>query len=515
VQKVVERVKSVTEFCAIHYWVQGGVGQNCIALLLLACEVAPCWFMVCLISVSHGMMYTSSFVTVESVEQSEESGIFAHIDTPSAGRAFAGEFVHLSGWSFIQREALIRISAHWQALELPVSVELGIPRPDVAKHFQAEQFANSGFRIHVFTYSISETSFSVTIRAHSAGGAIHSIARLRLCRCTHQHRKTFEPSNMGFFPIGIAAGGRNGTTLLMRYLNAHPEIVVHPEYPFERALINFGIERFHELTLPIAHRRVSGRGDHTFAMDHGKTAPQASPEEIDVDSVDGKWLLRLQVNAAGYVRHVVSDYYKEICDTQSKPAKAFAEKLSDFRHQYTEFLNIFPNGRLIILVRDPRDKFVSQRRFDKKRGFDGGWYLDSNGTLGGFLEILKQQLWISTQLLGTFPGRATLVRYEDLILDTEQTLRGLLQKLSLESTPAIVDKIIGDIKRENSQFSDHCTAVTPQESVLRWKTDLEEEIAAVFSFVLAEELKTFGYEVGSLPAQPSEDVLGEYVRYKT
>jgi hypothetical protein len=98
------------------------------------------------------------------------------------GRSFAGQYVYVEGWCFFEKETLQRVAAHWLDLELPIAFELGIARPDVAQAFQNEQYTYCGFRIHIFTYSVPDADFTITMFAHLASGSMHSIGKIHLGR---------------------------------------------------------------------------------------------------------------------------------------------------------------------------------------------------------------------------------------------------------------------------------------------------------------------------------------------
>jgi hypothetical protein len=242
-----------------------------------------------------------------------------------------------------------------------------------------------------------------------------------------------------------------------------------------------------------------------------RNAPLAFPEGIAADSNEGEWLLRLQAWTADYTRSYINDYYWRLASAQRKQARAFAEKLSGLPNQFLDFLDIYERGRLVVLARDPRDKFVSARSFDQKRGFDGDWYIGSDGTLGDVIHNMKQELWMKLQLLRRFPNRVIAVRFEDLVMQPKAVLEDLFNRLSLQSKPATIRQIMAEVQADDLRFAHHMT--TQQRSVPRWKTELENDVAEAFSFLLAEELKEFGYEVDPQLPQPSESLLRRLVRY--
>jgi hypothetical protein len=110
-------------------------------------------------------------------------------------------------------------------------------------------------------------------------------------------------------------------------------------------------------------------------------------------------------------------------------------------------------------------------------------------------------------------NRTVAIRFEDLVLDPETTLQNLFRRLSLKSAGSRIQRITAAIECDNHRFAYHRTSPNPHQSVFRWKTDLERDVANTFSFLLADELTAFGYEVDSQPTRPSESLLRRHVRY--
>jgi hypothetical protein len=463
-------------------------------------------------------MERAFYTLVKDVDQapsSTEAGqslIHCHIDAPVSGRSFAGKYILIEGWCFHEKEAVHRISASWLELQLPTTLELGIPRPDVESAYTDQKSSRSGFQLYVYTYSITESEFTISLFAHSVTGIVNPIGKVNVVSREWRPARYFRQSKAKLIPVGIASGGRSGTTLLMRFFHAHPQVVVEGNYPFERDLLARGISSFKKLTLPAAHNGLHPHNKEAIAKP-SEDLLQLASQIAFADSEEGKWLLDSQAETARYVEACIDIFYKRLANAQNKSPKAFAEKLSDFKHQYVDFLGIYDRGQMIILMRDPRDKLVSQLAFDRKRERDGGWYLNSDGTLGSFLHQLKEQMWMSIQILHRFPRRSTLIRYEDLLIQPHTVLRSLFQKLSLKNDRATLTKIGKEVQHTNPDYVHHMTAAQPRESICRWKTLLDAEVAAAFSFFLRDELKAFGYEVEMPVAAPSEDVLRREVRY--
>jgi hypothetical protein len=149
--------------------------------------------------------------------------------------------------------------------------------------------------------------------------------------------------------------------------------------------------------------------------------------------------------------------------------------------------------RLLALLRDPRDTYVSIMAFRRKRheagqrrfvmGVQPGETDDA--WLARFLERQKARLrWINLALQeGTLP----VFRYEDMVLDLPAQARRLEDWLGISLHPEAVAK--------DDRLRVHVSADTPQASIGRWRTELPAELAKRFHDELGDELEALGFEV--------------------
>ena len=81
-----------------------------------------------------------------------------------------------------------------------------------------------------------------------------------------------------------------------------------------------------------------------------------------------------------------------------------------------------------------------------------------------------------------------LVRYEDLIARTAETLAAIYRFLALDiqHDPTKLDQ-------DDALFARHATSLTPAASIGRWKTDLTREEIAICERQFAGFLRQFGY----------------------
>ena len=179
-------------------------------------------------------------------------------------------------------------------------------------------------------------------------------------------------------------------------------------------------------------------------------------------------------------------------------------------------LDDLPPVRLLALLRDPRDTYVSIEAFRRKRREAGqrGFVMGrqpgetDEAWLARSLRRQKERLrWIDLALKeGTMP----VFRYEDLVLDLPGQARRIEDWLGVELDPAAVAK--------DDRLRVHVSADTPESSIGRWRTEMPAELAKRFNEELGVELKALGFDVpgpqpspqqpAARPAQASRQSVG-------
>jgi hypothetical protein len=156
---------------------------------------------------------------------------------------------------------------------------------------------------------------------------------------------------------------------------------------------------------------------------------------------------------------------------------------------------MYPKAKEIFLVRDFRDVLSSMLAFNVKQGFRafGPPHIETDEEFARYLRNTTIR-----QLARSWPkrqDRAHLIRYEDLMQDTEATLRGMLGYLGLDASDAVVDGMIARASEENENSRRHRTSAGTGASIARWKQSLTPSVQAVCNEVYADVLEQFGYAV--------------------
>src|SRR5262249_16846740 len=155
---------------------------------------------------------------------------------------------------------------------------------------------------------------------------------------------------------------------------------------------------------------------------------------------------------------------------------------------------LYPRSREIILVRDFRDVFCSILSFNAKRDtadFGRGLVNSDERYLG----CMREDAFALLRCWKTRSDKAKLVRYEDLIEHPEETLRDVFDYLTLEATSATVHAILQKASVETSEMQQHRTAPNSQDSVGRWRRDLNPSLRTAADSAFGDILTDFGYSV--------------------
>jgi hypothetical protein len=352
---------------------------------------------------------------------------------------------------------------------------LTLSRPDVAKEHGGS--SQVGFRTAVGTVGFAP-AFTLGVRVLFEDGRRHMIAEIR---GTHQLTSAFTPSMQ---PIMVTSLGRSGSTLMMKTLAAHPDIVIEQRFPYEATVCSYWMHFIQVLATPL--RTSTGSSEFWtdltrlpqfpyFVLDPA-TGP-IPPEQATID----RWYGTDQVEEfARVAQAAVESFYREYASAQNRTAPAFfAEKLAPVNHIRWIMRQLYPQTRDIFLVRDPRDTLASVLAFHAKHGTVGGFGAQSVGTDEQLVGLVRQSMTSLTELWKRRSQYGTLVRYEDLVRSPTEQIRVMLDALELDSSANIVDSMVKAGTEVTADVSAHRTSPDATSSIGRWKRDLEPRVQKI------------------------------------
>ncbi|MEO8092275.1 MAG: sulfotransferase [bacterium] len=287
------------------------------------------------------------------------------------------------------------------------------------------------------------------------------------------------------FVVGV---GRSGTTMLRLMLDAHPEMAVPPETHF----------------LP----------DVIRACDRG-----ASPERVvEILQRSRRWGdmgigdSEIRCRFASLERWDATQACRAIYQAYAEPKgkSRWGDKTPKYSLVMAEIEDALPEARFIHLIRDARAVALSRVNMVEGRGEKAP---SPAGVAGRWAKRIRQ-----ARRQGERLGGYLEVRYEDLVIETEPTLRRICEFIELEFDPAMLDyhehasERLSEIARDlpdaegkrkgvvagEHRLKVHALAKEPPDKgrITSWKTRMSAADQRACEQAAGDLLAELGYPVG-------------------
>jgi hypothetical protein len=206
-------------------------------------------------------------------------------------------------------------------------------------------------------------------------------------------------------PVFVVGAMRSGTTLLRLMLNEHSELAIPAESHFLAALFReFAPETVlsgDKLVRALAIVAESKEWKRDYAHTDAELRRAVGDGPLSMAELIDR-VFRLETAGTGKPR--------------------WGDKTPAYLFRVPDLLACFPSAKVIAIVRDPRDVYLSLRGRD--------WVGDSSWEIGRYI---AQCGTLVTRWRKRFtPERFACVRYEDLVLEPEATLRFVCRFASLD-----------------------------------------------------------------------------------
>ncbi len=279
--------------------------------------------------------------------------------------------------------------------------------------------------------------------------------------------------NRNFYVMAI---GRSGTTLLANILDAHPQIVVPPESFFVLHL-----ERKYGAVTEWNEKIIKNFIDDVY-VDRPFRLMWKVPRRV----VEESFLLQPKVTSFKEACNRIRASYRGSFKT--KNLELYGDKHPIYSNFCHRMMRIDPQAKLIHMVRDPRGTGSGQINTFKRK----------DALLVGYLWARYNQNLLN--LKAGYPNNYYLLKYEDLVLYPEQTVKSLCGFLEIEFDEQMMEYRKTMVKR----FGDYTEAITKKhESLMRpidvkmvegWKSKLTKKQIAQLEFATYDVAKLFGYD---------------------
>ena len=288
-------------------------------------------------------------------------------------------------------------------------------------------------------------------------------------------------------PFVFACGvPRSGTTLLQRMLNSHPEMAVANDTHFiPRALELTDKTLIQQAQTGASIELTDELADNVFQYHRFRRLGLSSEE---FDTVKAR---------SGSYQELVAGLYAGFGSKHNKPLAG--EKTPDYLRRLSLLHGLFPDAKLIHLVRDGRNVALSLLDWATPTKGPGRLELWNEHPIGvcalwwkWFVDHARQQ---STSL----PTTAFLeLRYEDLVDQPEQQMRLTCDFLGLDFHQQMLEYHRGKSKSKSAgKLSAKSAWLAPQKGLRDWRSDMSREQIELFEILAGDALKAYGYSVAS------------------
>jgi hypothetical protein len=283
------------------------------------------------------------------------------------------------------------------------------------------------------------------------------------------------------FVVGV---GRSGTTLLRLMLDSHPELAIGPETGFApdvvRACRSRGVSPG-ELMALLREQRSWGDFD------------------LDESELERRIAAASRLDAGAALRA----FYGLYAESQGKPR--WGDKTPAYVKRMPMIERALPEARFVHVIRDGRDVALSRAKRAMRQA----------ATPERAAETWRKRILKARKQAERLQGYLE-VRYEDLVTDTEATLRRVTELIALdwddamlryhERAPERLAEISRDLPAKGTKASRpgaeraaaHALATEPPkaERIAAWREQMSGSDRDAYESVAGELLVDLGYEVG-------------------
>ncbi|NBC33507.1 MAG: hypothetical protein GVY13_12600 [Alphaproteobacteria bacterium] len=290
-------------------------------------------------------------------------------------------------------------------------------------------------------------------------------------------------------PVLVVSQGRAGSTAAMCALGAHPDILIRNRFPFETRMMQYFAG------LAAMQLRPADLTDPELEALDGPKGPGPNPYyRPDPETVP--WMARTAARQA--IQHSVAStwsFYAHCAGIQGKADfRAVAEKAPPDPRRIGLVRMLFPDLRLVLLLRDPRDVLASIMAFNEKRGYAAFGREAARDDVDFARSFVK-----SVEQLAEFrrlAPEATILRYEDLIRTPNESLASVFRSLGLGFGEGLVGGAVAEmLKDRDGRVSGHRTTAMAADSIGRWKSDLQPDIQEIVRNAMRPALEALDYTV--------------------
>jgi len=292
---------------------------------------------------------------------------------------------------------------------------------------------------------------------------------------------------------------RSGGSLLSQLFDGHPEIYAHPDelnigypkkYIWPKIDLNDSPQQWFEI---LFEENVIKHFEKGYKKGHKS---EKSFPFIFLPTLQKKIFLKCIHSTESITPRDIFDSYMtsyfgawlnyQYNSSRKKVIAAFTPRLTILRENVEAFFEIYPDGRIISLIRDPKNWFPSALRHGSKK------YRD----LGSALNQWNENALAMIKNKDKYNHDVIIIRFEDLIRNTEAVMRCVAEFLEISFDDILLIPTFNKFPiKANTSFK------TPEHGIINGTLNRYKTLSP-------EELDT----ISSMTNEPYKEVLSRAVR---
>ncbi len=291
-------------------------------------------------------------------------------------------------------------------------------------------------------------------------------------------------------PLLLSFFSRSGSTLVMKILVRHPEITGYTRGTHEAHFIRYFSRLYY--MIKTSHIYSGDHSDGTLLERLEVLSQHYRPDSVLPKPMEFPQYMDLGIFRSYYFKFL-TDYLPELLADMEVPdlytAKFYAEKHMDgVPFDLTRsMLELFPELKVIMLFRDPRDVLLSYDAY-RRLGQINAFREDRSSRVKEIMKHYRGRIKLNAEL----PERIFVLRYEDVILRPREVLPSMLRFLDIDASERSLERIIEPIHSGDLQSRMHITSGSKNASIGRWRKELSVKEQHLFARH-ADVLEKLGY----------------------
>jgi hypothetical protein len=267
----------------------------------------------------------------------------------------------------------------------------------------------------------------------------------------------------------IIGRGRSGTDLLVTLLNKHPDIYFAPESLFVMNLY----KKYRNKTFTAKAVKTS------FYRDLWKEIRLSTWWNIDKAALKKEIIENPEIKT--FKDACIQVYHHQAVREGKREVVILGDKNPTYTLFVQELKQVFPESKIIYMVRDYRDNILSYQNVD----------FDLNNTAA----LAERWRYYNAKILQSYSGdnNAILLKYEDLISDAEKTLKQITDFLQVDYHPEML-QVSKSNPNNLRKWQQNLAKPIEKSFAFKWKKQMAEKDVKIADTICKEVAEALGYK---------------------